>query len=98
MSLTTGAHLRTASSPCEVVVVRAPSAAGSVLCAGQAMTSDASLDMSSATDGPMVALGKRYTHEASGLELLCVKPGPGPLTFAGEQLVLKSAKPLPASD
>lgn len=97
MPLATGAHLRTPASSCEVVVVRAPDVDAPISCAGVEMTVDAVTPGPTGGE-PMVALGKRYTHEASGLELLCVKPGPGPLVFAGEELVLKAAKPLPASD
>ena len=43
-------------------------------------------------------LGKRYVHEASGLELLCTKPGEGSLAVDGAALPLKEAKPLPSSD
>lgn len=45
-----------------------------------------------------VLLGKRYTDEESGLELLCTKAGPGTLTCAGRVMPLKDAKPLPSSD
>jgi len=96
MSLTTGAHLRSTTSSCEVVVVHPPSTDGPVLCGGVAMSTD--VMPGSGADGASVVLGKRYIHAASGLELLCVKPGPGPLVFAGEELDLKAAKPLPASD
>lgn len=43
-------------------------------------------------------LGKRYTHEPSGLQVLCVKPGTGSLSVGGEQLVELAAKKLPSSD
>jgi hypothetical protein len=43
-------------------------------------------------------LGKRYVHEAAGLEVLCTKAGDGSLTVAGELLPQKDAKPLPSSD
>ena len=43
-------------------------------------------------------LGKRYAHEASGLEVLCTKAGEGGLTVGGEPVPVKAAKPLPASD
>jgi len=99
MTLAVGSHLRSGSSTCEVVVVRAPSIEGPVLCGGTEMTSDTEVSPNpTESEGPAVALGKRYTHEPSGLELLCVKPGPGPLTFNGVDLSLKSTKPLPASD
>lgn len=99
MALATGTHLRASTTHCEVVVVRAPSEDGAVRCCGSDMTSDASAGTApDPSDAPAVALGKRYTHEGSGLELLCVKPGAGPLEFEGQELTLKSAKPLPASD
>ncbi len=43
-------------------------------------------------------MGKRYVDEAGTIELLCVKPGKGTLALDGAALVLKEAKPLPASD
>jgi len=99
MTFTPGTQLRSASSLCEVVVVRPPDTDGTITCAGAEMTTDTDIDRSgAATDGPAIALGKRYTEEASGIELLCVKPGVGPLAFNGAELELKSAKPLPASD
>jgi hypothetical protein len=45
-----------------------------------------------------ILLGKRYADESSGLEVLCTKPGPGPLTVDGRPLEVKGPKPLPASD
>ena len=43
-------------------------------------------------------LGKRYAHEASGLEVLCTKPGEGGLTVGTDPVPVKAAKPLPSSD
>lgn len=43
-------------------------------------------------------LGKRYAAEDGTVELLCTKPGTGTLAVGGLPLVVKSAKPLPASD
>ncbi|WP_235736672.1 hypothetical protein [Nocardioides alcanivorans] len=43
-------------------------------------------------------LGKRYVHVASGLQVLCVKPGDGTLSVAGEPLELVASKQLPSSD
>jgi hypothetical protein len=99
MTFKPGTRLRTSGSTCEVVVVKAPGTDGELLCAGSPMTTDpADGSVPSAGEGPLIALGKRYAEEASGLELLCVRPGPGPLAFGGAELSLKSAKPLPASD
>ena len=41
-------------------------------------------DAAPSPDG--VLLGKRYTDEATGIEVLCTKPGPGPLTVDGREL------------
>ena len=43
-------------------------------------------------------LGKRYVHEASGLEVLCTKPGDGALSVGTDVLELKGTKALPSSD
>lgn len=95
MSLTAGARLKTTTSALEVIVVTAPTTSDDLLAAGEPMSADA-------TPGPAgeatYAIGKRYVDEASGIEVLIVKPGPGPLTIGGNELLLKSAKPLPASD
>lgn len=94
-----------ASTVCgtEVIVVRPPSAPVEVECGGAPMVAAAEAP-DEASRGPLAAhadktlLGKRYVHEASGLELLCTKPGDGSLSIGGEALPLKEAKPLPSSD
>ena len=43
-------------------------------------------------------MGKRYVDGDATLELLCTKPGSGSLSLGDELLVVKGAKPLPASD
>lgn len=95
MSLTAGARLKTSTSALEVVVVAPPTTDDDLLAAGEPMSTDA-------TPGPAgdatYAIGKRYVEEASGIEVLVVKPGPGPLSIGGNDLVIKEAKPLPASD
>ena len=95
MSLTAGARLKTATSALEVVVVSAPTTDDDLLAAGEPMSTEA-------TPGPAgeatYAIGKRYVEESSGIEVLVVKPGRGPLSIGGNELVMKEAKPLPASD
>ena len=44
------------------------------------------------------AIGKRFAHPDSGLELLCVAGGAGSLCVGEVPLQLKGAKPLPSSD
>jgi hypothetical protein len=91
--------LRSQNSACEVIVVRGTDRDAALLCAGGPMALDGATGGSSAaTDGPAVLLGKRYSDDDSGIELLCVKPGVGPLTFEERVLAEKSAKQLPASD
>lgn len=98
MSLKVGSRLRTPTSTAEVIVVKAGAADGDLLCAGGTMTPDAvTVDQQGAGDSPVV-LGKRYTDDESGIEVLCTKPGAGPLVFDGRELVVKTASALPASD
>nr|BFE35725.1 hypothetical protein GCM10010200_079760 [Actinomadura rugatobispora] len=52
----------------------------------------------SAGGGGGAQLGKRYTAEGVDIELLCVRAGTAELAVDGSPVVLKSAKPLPASD
>lgn len=99
MAIATGSRLRSTVSPAEVVVVKAPEADGPITCGGAEMvTADTPADTTATAEGPLIAIGKRYVNEAASIELLVVKAGAGPLAFAGEELTIKSAKPLPASD
>ena len=43
-------------------------------------------------------LGKRYSDDELGLELLCTKAGEGSISVGETILAVKGAKPLPASD
>ena len=61
---------------------------------GEPRPSDVAL--SEASDG--TALGKRYADDEIGIELLCTKAGQGDLFVDGARLLMKGAKPLPASD
>ena len=45
-----------------------------------------------------VALGKRYKDDASGVEVLCIKPGPGNLNIDGRGLEEQKTKVLPSAD
>ena len=93
-----GTKLRSVVGTTEVVVTRAPSAEVTLSCAGSSLAEDgAGAESSSGADSDIL-LGKRYVDETSGIELLCSKPGPGPLQVDGRELVIKGAKPLPASD
>jgi hypothetical protein len=99
-ALKPGARLRSVTCTTEVVIVRA--GGDDLRCGGEPM-----VDVATAGDpvGSPAAgfdagteIGKRYTDEASGLEVLCTKAGAGSLSLGDTLLVVKGAKPLPASD
>lgn len=102
MKLEPGTRLRGAADTTEVIVVRPPAADVDLRCGGYPM-----LDLGAEPPSGLTVdrshragtvLGKRYAHEASGLELLCTKAGDGGLTVGVDALELKAAKTLPSSD
>jgi hypothetical protein len=101
IQLKAGVKLHSATDACEVVVVRAPAEPVDLRCGGHPfLAGDAE-----ATPQPIVAgfdggtqLGKRYSDDELGLELLCTKPGEGSISVGEKILTVKGAKPLPASD
>ena len=94
-----GLKLRGGSCSTEVVVVRPAGGDVDITCCGEPMVeADGAGGAPAAASPDGILLGKRYTDETSGIELLCTKPGPGPLAVDGRALEIKSAKPLPASD
>ncbi len=101
IQLKAGARLRSATDACEVVVVRAPAEPVDLRCGGHPfLTADADPETQ-----PIVAgfdggtqLGKRYSDDELGLEVLCTKAGEGSISVGEMILAVKGAKPLPASD
>lgn len=103
MIIRPGLRFRSAVSTVELIVVRAPAGDVALACGGVLMLTDGAA--SAATDATLdpaladdLQVGKRYSEEAAGLEVLCTKPGVGTLTCDGVALAPKDAKPLPASD
>jgi hypothetical protein len=97
-----GSRWRSAVCEAEVIVVRAP-AAPVLLCIGGAPVVAAGGDAPAACAPEAelaggTLLGKRYTDEASGLELLCTKAGAGTITVAGRPATIMAPRNLPASD
>lgn len=92
-----GSRLKSTACDSEVVVIRYGS--GTLTCGGAplAESGDAKVDLNPDAAGGTV-VGKRYVDAAGTVELLCVKPGKGTLALDGLRLLLKEAKPLPASD
>ena len=96
-----GTRLRSAVDSTEIIVVKAPADDVDVRCGGTPML-EAGAESPGGTVDPAfaggTALGKRYVDAAESLEVLCTKAGEGSLSLGDELMVLKEAKPLPASD
>ena len=96
-----GTRLQSQVCDTQVIVVKASDELDDLCCGGAPMVpldaqinSAATLDRQFATNSVM---GKRYI-DGTGAEVLVTKAGVGTLTVASSPLVLKDAKPLPASD
>jgi hypothetical protein len=85
-----------------VIVVRQGSRTFDLRCGGVALSPSADRDPAGEPSTPFdrgTVLGKRYTHpDDDSLELLVVSAGAGTLSDGDTPLVVKQAKPLPASD
>ena len=101
MQMRPGIRLKSTVCDTEVIAVKA---AGDldVTCGGAAMVdaTETVAEQGTPADGAAdgTQMGKRYVNEDESLELLCTKPGAGSLGIGDTLLVLKEAKPLPASD
>jgi hypothetical protein len=101
LKLKPGSRLFSTSCSTEVVVVRVPSEEVAMSCCGSPMSTEPTDTDGAAQpqgDGEALLIGKRYSDEATGMEVLCTKGGQGPLACDGRPLVVKSSKPLPSSD
>ena len=96
-----GQALRSVTDSTTVIVVRAPGEDIELTCGGVAMV-DAKDDAPAQPAHPdhvgATLLGKRYEDAAATLEVLCTKGGTSALAVNGVRLMVKTAKPLPASD
>lgn len=102
LTLKPGARLYGKACTSEFIAVKAPAGDLDLTIGGhEALTDaagrDASASLVAGHDGG-AAMGKRYVDGAGSIELLCTKAGAGVPALAGEVLVIKDAKPLPASD
>ena len=101
LQLKAGLRLRSATDACEVVVVKAPADPVDLRCGGHPfLPADAEPATESIVAGfdAGTQLGKRYSDDELGLELLCTKAGEGSISVGETILTVKGAKPLPASD
>ena len=95
----TGTRLASAVCDTEVMVVRGADV--ELVCGGVPMIEPGGERGTRApADGHSsgTQLGKRYTHEASGLQVLCIRPGAGTLSVGDVPLAQVASKQLPSSD
>ena len=96
-----GTRLQSQVCDTQVIVVKASDELDDLCCGGAPMVPlDAQIDSAARLDPQFATesvMGKRYVG-AAGAEVLVTKPGAGTLTVSSTPLVLKEAKPLPASD
>lgn len=96
-----GIRIKSAVCATELMVIQAPAGDVDVRCGGAPML-DIKADKPGAAIDPNLKagsqIGKRYVDAAGTIELLCTKPGEGTIALGSTPLVLKEAKPLPASD
>jgi hypothetical protein len=96
-----GTRIKSAVCATELMVIQAPGGEVDVRCGGAPMIGIGDPKPERAIDPQLKAgsqIGKRYVDAAGTVELLCTKPGEGTIAIGTAPLVLKEAKPLPASD
>ncbi|MEM7408718.1 MAG: hypothetical protein AAF430_00610 [Myxococcota bacterium] len=100
--LKAGSRIQSAVCATELMVIQAPDGDVDVRCGGEPMLDIGADKPAGAAPNPDLKagsqIGKRYVDEGGTIELLCTKPGEGTLALGDAPLVLKEAKPLPASD
>ncbi|MDG4669388.1 hypothetical protein [Mycobacterium sp. 236(2023)] len=96
-----GSRLQSQVCATQVIVVKAAEGRAGLRCGGAVMVAlDATKDGELTLDPALSAgtlIGKRYIDD-TGCEVLVTKAGEGTLTLGATPLLLKEAKPLPASD
>jgi hypothetical protein len=94
---------RLGSTTCEtqVLVVKGGPAEIDLRCGGAAMVPVADAAVTGSPVAPFdqgTLIGKRYGDDEAGIEVLCTKAGAGSVSIGDKILVIRGAKPLPASD
>jgi hypothetical protein len=96
-----GTRLQSQVCDTQVIVVKAADSLDDLRCGGQPMLALDAHRPAGLTPDPGFAdgnaMGKRYV-DADEAEVLVTKAGAGSLSVGASPLVLKEAKPLPASD
>lgn len=99
-ALRPGDQLASAVCSTRVAVIRAPGDRRPLIsCGGSPMVAAAAGQKPAAGDaGAATLIGKRYVDATETVELLCTSSGAGELSCDGAPMIIKAAKPLPASD
>jgi hypothetical protein len=96
-----GTRLQSQVCDTQVIVVKTAESLEDLRCGGQPMLPLDAERSADATPDPAFSdgstMGKRYVDDG-GAEVLVTKAGAGSLSVGATPLVLKEAKPLPASD
>ncbi|TPG36601.1 hypothetical protein [Mycolicibacterium hodleri] len=96
-----GTRLQSQVCDTQVIVVKAAESLDDLRCGGQPMVAVGSSTSGDVAPDPDfaggTAMGKRYVDDG-GAEVLVTKAGTGSLSVGVIALVIKEAKPLPASD
>jgi uncharacterized OB-fold protein len=101
VELKVGGRVRSAVDTTQVIVVKAGASDIDLQCGGEPVVevnAEVTPRPADSFDGEGTLMGKRYTDEETGLELLCTKPGPGTLSVGTRALLRADAKALPSSD
>ncbi len=103
MQVRIGIRLRSQVDSTEVILTRVGATEVDLRCGGHELISisEVAAEIREATAEPAQQsplIGKRYSDEPSGLELLCVKSGQHRLTADGRPMPQNAPRPLPASD
>lgn len=100
LNLRPGDQLASTACTTRVVVVRVPADRSPLIeCGGSPMVAATpGAKPAPPAPGATTLIGKRYVDATETVELLCTSSGAGALSCDGTEMVLKAAKPLPASD
>ncbi|MGM7671125.1 hypothetical protein [Microbacterium sp. A93] len=93
---TAGTRLFSTVSAIEAIIVTG--AEVELACAGEPMLTARTEASDAATEGPELAVGKRYEDAESGLVVMVTRAGVGPITADGRELTQRAATALPSSD
>ena len=94
-----GSRLRSAVSPAEFIVTKAPAGDVELTCGGlPLLPMDSQEGNTGAGAEGSVVMGKRYVNADASIEVLCTKPGVGTLALNEETLEIRASNALPSSD